>query len=237
MQHSIGRLTLTLFGAFQVVCDGVTITQFRGDKVRALLVYLAVECDRPHSRAHLAGLLWPEQRDAAALANVSKSLVRLRTALSDTDATPLLLGTRQTIQWNAPGGADVDVTAFLRLARSTDPAALEQAAALYRGPLLPGFSIPGCPAFDEWLLLTREHCEHRALAALDTLAGTYLAGGTYSQAESAARRVLALELVARRGASPADARVGRQGRPRRRPGGLRALPAGAAHGPAGRAGR
>ena len=86
--------------------DGTVITQFRGDKVRALLVYLAVESDRPHSRAHLCGLLWPEQGDEAALANLSTTLARLRSALSDNNGgAPVLLATRQTIQWNGESGS------------------------------------------------------------------------------------------------------------------------------------
>ena len=194
VQQTRRTLALTLFGAFQVVRDGTAITQFRGDKVRALLMYLAIESDRPHSRAHVTGLLWPEQGDDAALANLSNAIARLRTALGDAGgAGSLLLGTRQTIQWNGHHGAEVDVTAFMRLARSTDPAALEQAVALYRGPLVPGFSIPGCPAFDEWLMLTREQCERLALAALDRLATTYIATGVFTAAEGAARRILELD--------------------------------------------
>jgi hypothetical protein len=43
------------------------VTRFHSGKVRAPLADLATESDRPHARAPLAALLWPEQPDAAAL--------------------------------------------------------------------------------------------------------------------------------------------------------------------------
>ena len=67
---------LRLLGAFQVERDGVTVTQFHSDKVRALLAYLAAESDRPHARSALAALLWPEQADAAALSDVEAEHIR-----------------------------------------------------------------------------------------------------------------------------------------------------------------
>ena len=210
--------------------DGVAITQFRGDKVRALLVYLAIEFDRPHSRAHLAGLLWPEQGDDAALANLSNVA---RTAAHGAErrsgAGRCCWARARRSNGMAHSGAEVDVTAFVRLARSTDPAALEQAVALYRGPLLPGFSIPGCPAFDEWLLLTREHCERLALAALDTTGhDLYRDRRAYGRPKARRAASLALDPWRETAHRQLHARAGRHGRPRRGAGGLRALPAGAA---------
>jgi DNA-binding SARP family transcriptional activator len=163
-------LTLTFLGSFQAAIDDVPITRFRSDKVRALLAYLAVEAERPHSRASLCGLLWPEQDDDAALHNLSQTLLRLREALGDTrSAAAFLRISRQAIQWNAASDHYLDTTDFTRLASSTDASDLEQAAALYRGEFLAGFSLAGCAAFEEWLLLTRERFAHLALAALDTL--------------------------------------------------------------------
>src|SRR5207244_3842511 len=62
----MAHLTLTFLGSFQATLDGTPISRFQTDKVRALLAYLAVEADLPHSRASLCGLLWPDQSDDAA---------------------------------------------------------------------------------------------------------------------------------------------------------------------------
>jgi DNA-binding SARP family transcriptional activator len=71
-------LSLSLFGPFQAALDGRPITGFESNKVRALLAYLVVEADRPHSRDELIGLLWPDQLDAAARANLRQALANLR---------------------------------------------------------------------------------------------------------------------------------------------------------------
>ena len=54
--------------------DSQPIAGFESNKVRALLAYLAIETDRPHSRDELVGLLWPEQPDATARANLRQAL-------------------------------------------------------------------------------------------------------------------------------------------------------------------
>ena len=70
------RLVLSLLGPFQVTLDGQPVTDFKSDKVRALLAYLAVEADRPHRREVLAGLLWPEMPDRQARSNLRDVLVQ-----------------------------------------------------------------------------------------------------------------------------------------------------------------
>src|SRR5690348_4610581 len=94
------RLELRLLGTLHVTRRDGAAAHFQSDKVRALLAYLATEADRPHARASLAALLWPDQRDQAALRNLSQTLVRLRDALGHTDDQPAPLRvTAQSIQW------------------------------------------------------------------------------------------------------------------------------------------
>ena len=56
----MSHLSLSVLGPLQVLLDGTPVTTFESDKVCALLVYLAVEADRPHRRESLVGLLWPD---------------------------------------------------------------------------------------------------------------------------------------------------------------------------------
>jgi WD40 repeat protein/predicted ATPase/DNA-binding SARP family transcriptional activator len=184
---------LTFLGAFQVERDGVLVTRFHSDKVRALLAYLATESGRPHARAALAALLWPEQADAAALRNLSQTLVRLREVIGHADdAASPLRSTWQAIRW-LPDGATVDVAQFTRLARSADIDDLARAAALYQGEFLAGFTLPGCEAFEEWLLLMREQLHQQALASLHTLAEHYLSARRWAEAAATARRQIELD--------------------------------------------
>lgn len=190
----MATLSLTFFGGFEAYTGVGPLAPIRFEKVRALLAYLAFETARSHTRASLAGLFWPEMAEDLALRNLSKTLIRLREAIGEPPANrPFLHIARQTIQWNHASDCWIDVAAFSALARSTQTADLEQAAALYRGEFLAGFSLAGCSAFEEWLLLTREHLGRLALQVFDKLAQAYLAAEAYALAEAAARRQLALE--------------------------------------------
>ena len=85
------RLTLSFLGCFQVSLDDRPVTDFKSNKVRALLAYLAVEADRPHRREALAGLLWPDWPDRDALSNLRYALASLRRTLGDHTAEPPFL--------------------------------------------------------------------------------------------------------------------------------------------------
>jgi predicted ATPase/DNA-binding SARP family transcriptional activator len=183
-------ITVTLFGGFRAALDGATVSRFRGDKVRALLAYLAVEADRPHARSTLAALFWPELPDDQALNNLSQALTRMRGAFGAAGNT-LLHATRNTVQWCS--GADVDVANFVRLASGNDARDLERAVALYGGELLAGFHLAECEAFEEWLLLARERMLQLVLDALERLADSSLAASRYAHAADAARRQLDLD--------------------------------------------
>lgn len=192
------ELTLALLGGFAVQIGTGTAPGFRSQKARALLAYLVMEGGRPHERAALAALFWPEMPDALALRNLSQTLIWLRQAIGDGDPSYLLL-TRRQVQWNPAATANVDAVRFLALVErrgvtaGDNHAALREAVDLYRGEFLAGFSLAGCPAFDEWLLLQREYFHRLALDALFRLTGEALAAGDHAAAATFARRQLALD--------------------------------------------
>ena len=62
----MARLSLALLGSLRITLGGQPVSGFVYNKARALLVYLAIEADRPHQRDALVGLLWPELPDDAA---------------------------------------------------------------------------------------------------------------------------------------------------------------------------
>jgi len=198
-------------GPLEITLDGEPVTQFRSSKVRALLAYLVVEGDRTHRRELLATLLWPDWPDREARRNLRHVLSNLRTAVGDRRAIrdrppsgdhgtqpPFLLITRDTIQLNPSSDVWADVTAFrslLDLAASSGPdmEQLEETVALYRGPFLEGFSLKGCPSFDDWSLLTREKLHRQILTALHQLAEQHERQGELEKACEAARRLVDLD--------------------------------------------
>ena len=82
------KLFIYLFGPFQVMQGNQLNAQFKSNKVRALLAYLAAESNRQHSRGTLAGLLWPEWPEKEARSNLRYALSDLRTAIGDRNAAP-----------------------------------------------------------------------------------------------------------------------------------------------------
>jgi DNA-binding SARP family transcriptional activator/predicted ATPase len=199
------HLRLTLFGPPQVArADGSAIT-FRSRKHLALLLYLAVEQRHSSSRDTLLALLWPEADEQAARNNLRVALADLRRRLGG-DAAALLQTTRHTVQFDPAGDHALDVLAFRALLDASHAhthgaletcaaclARLEQAAELYRGEFLHGFSLPDSSAFEEWALVVREQLQQAALEALSTLADAYEQQGNHARQVVYARRQLVLE--------------------------------------------
>jgi DNA-binding SARP family transcriptional activator len=105
----MSRLSISLLGTLQLARGDAPLGTIESDKGRALLAYLAVEADRPHSRAALASLLWPDVPERVARQN-------LRRALDGAPgATPTLLVTPHHIQFNPAADYGLDVSAFGRL--------------------------------------------------------------------------------------------------------------------------
>ena len=195
-------------GAFVVSLNATAVTAFPTDKIRALFAYLALESGQSHRRDALAGLLWPEMDQTAALTNLRLALHRLRETLDRVEpavSATLIQSNRQTIQL-MPTFVTSDVQRFqalltacathvhVRLQQCSDCCVrLVEAVALYGGELLAGFGLADAPAFDEWLLLRRETLHQQALAALHTLVQFYEQAGDDEQAQRYATRQLTLD--------------------------------------------
>ena len=201
----MAHLSIHLLGGFDVQLDGKPVTGFQTNKARALLAYLAVEAQRPHQRAHLAGLLWPEWPEAQARTYLRQALADLQRVLDGSGAPlPFLLTTRDAIQFNPAGDAWLDV-AVLSEALAILPtinvpslsqhatAHLAEAVALYRGGFLAGFFLDGCSAFEEWQLLTRERLQRQVVEALGLLIGWHESGNDIARAKRYAWQRVELE--------------------------------------------
>jgi len=187
------HLSLALLGPFQASLDGQPATGFQSNKVRALLAYLAVEADRPHSRETVAGLLWPDYPNRSALNNLRSALANLRQAIGDRQADPpFLLITRITIMFNPASDCTLDVSGLRDLPHQPIEQ-LERAVSAYRGAFLEGFSLADSPAFEEWIVVQREQIRLHVLDALHRLAEHDEALGEYGRAVAHARRSLVLE--------------------------------------------
>jgi DNA-binding SARP family transcriptional activator len=203
----MAHLSLGVLGALRVWLDDTPVATLESDKARALLVYLAVEADRPHPRESLLGLLWPDYPEASARHSLRQALFSLRRAIGDATATPpYLLISRDALQFNRASDASLDLAQFNRLLHacehdrrrgSEDPvvrvARLEELAQLYRGEFLQDFFLQDSAEFEEWALVQRESVHQRMLDACSWLATTYEEHGDYQAARRHALRQLELD--------------------------------------------
>lgn len=189
---------LTLFGSPALEHAGSPLPISRR-KARALLAYLAVT-RQTFSREALAALFWPESDPRHGLADLSRILSTLR-SLSGPDS---LVSDRDHVALNPDFDLWVDVIEFRRhlqaCSRAADPvldadclAQVEAAASLYQADFMAGFTLPGCPAFDEWQLLQAEDLRRDLSRALDRLSHTWEARSNPVRAAAFARRWVGLD--------------------------------------------
>src|SRR5262249_3581298 len=142
--------------------------QLRSRKGLWLLALLILRHDRPIEREWLAGTLWPDVNQSHALANLRLIMSELRSGLGD-QSERLQTPDRHTLLLDL-AGANVDLLAFDAAIASAKLSALDEAVALYRGPLLEGCT-------EEWVFPERNAREHHCLQALQTLGDATLASG------------------------------------------------------------
>jgi DNA-binding SARP family transcriptional activator len=204
----MSRLAISLFGHFQVTLDSEEISDFRYDKVRALLAYLAVYHNQPFRRQSLAALLWPDVSHQSAFSNLRNAIYYLRNALEGShrpasNSGDFLMVGKGTLQFRKTENLQLDVAEFekllalefdsnLKSSRQIRISNLEAAVALYDGGFLDGFYVDS-PAFEEWLLFERHRLKESMLTALDSLATFHEDAGDLIKAQHYIRWQLRLE--------------------------------------------
>jgi DNA-binding SARP family transcriptional activator len=183
-------LQLSLLGEFRCCSAGAEPLAFPTRKVRALLAYLAASGAQSHGRNKLAALLWGDQAEAEARANLRKALSRLRVALPAAARAALVADAGHVAVRS--DALEVDVLLFERLVADGTPETLERAAALYRGPFLEGFA--GCgEEFDEWLGTERRRLDELLQQTLQRLLDHYVVTGGIDRAIQIALRLIAFD--------------------------------------------
>lgn len=206
LHPSMTTLHLELLGTSQLALDGERLA-FPTAKARALLIYLALEGERVHTRESLMTLLWDQSDDTAARNSLRQALAVVRDVLGDASReTPFLLVTRDSVQCNPAAAVELDVHAFRRhILQASRPtrrpadrvpavaAARERALALYRGEFLAGALPADSPRFAEWATIWRERLHQQALEAAIGLARHRELAGDAAGALRMWRRALAIE--------------------------------------------
>lgn len=206
------NLALSLFGSFQAILGDQPLTQFRTNKVQALLIYLVSEAKTTHQREALMTLLWPDLPDSSARTNLRQILYQLRKAIPDLEngsgqsRVPFILSERQTIRINPEAAISLDIAKFDQLLSSVQKHPhvdrlycpecqtwLEEAVSLYGGVFLADFYLDDSNQFEDWAQAKREAFQRQLLDALDTLAAMQMRTGNFAQAQNYARRQLEID--------------------------------------------
>lgn len=180
------RLRCHLLGPPAVAWDDTPLAIPRRS-VRALLYRLAC-ASGPVSRGHLQLLFWPDVPEVVARRNLSHLLTHLRRALPVAEplvATGNEVGLEPSQIW-----CDVRELKEAESDPATDTSLLRYWASLYRGPLLDGFDLPGCPEFEHWCTRARSALEQQLLRILESLVERCMLAGEVSQAVAYAQRYL-----------------------------------------------
>ena len=177
------RLELKLFGSPQITYQGQPLTGFVSAKVRALLIYLAVTA-RPHSRDHLAHLLW-EDMPASTRANLRKALSNLRQLIGNilVEDGKESIALRGEQIW-------VDVVEFGQLSKQSSE---QEATELYQADFLTGFNLSLSYEFEAWALGEQSRLKAQMVDLLRRLATRYEQTAKVGQAIQTIRRLLQLE--------------------------------------------
>src|SRR5262245_45111867 len=133
-QQTPSELVIRLFGPMEVYLGDTPLPRLRSQKGEWLLALLVLHHPSGVRRDWLAGTLWPESEESLALFYLRRELSQLRKALGS-EATRLVVGESHLLRFDL-SGACCDLLAFDRAIIQEDTPSLEEAASLYRGPLL-----------------------------------------------------------------------------------------------------
>ncbi|MGH2817689.1 MAG: AfsR/SARP family transcriptional regulator [Actinomycetota bacterium] len=176
-----GALRVTLLGGFALFCG--TRAPNPSLNSQRMIAYLALH-DRPQSRSHVAGTLWPESTEDRSHASLRSALWRLN-------------GTEPGLV-RSIGGAlvlnrsiEIDASRMASAARmvmggSLDVGRLGGAKELFTHDLLPEWD-------DEWVVIDRERLRQLRLHALESLAEQFVRAGRFGDAIEACQLAVGAE--------------------------------------------
>ncbi len=195
-------LCMYFLGAPRIELDG-SVINVDTRKAIALMAYLAM-ADRSVGRDTLAALLWPDYDQSHARGALRRTLSVLNQSLSQPDS--YLEINRESLGLIKTGDYWVDVDRFHAAIAHCEThghsrqeicpsclAPLQEAAELYQGDFLAGFSLRDSAEFDDWQFYTSEGLRRELAGVLQKLSNGLARQGEFAGAIRWARRWLALD--------------------------------------------
>jgi DNA-binding SARP family transcriptional activator len=162
-------LRLVTFGGLRVLRDDVSVAELANQRKRlAILAVVAAAAPLGVSRERLLFLLWPDAEGDRGRNALNQLVYNLRRELGE---SPIDGATELSL---LPDVMSADLTEFRSAVSRGDHGAV---AALYAGPFLDGFFVPGADEFERWADEERSRTMRQVVASLDTLAAAARASG------------------------------------------------------------
>lgn len=193
-------LTINLLGSPTFVLHNQSISHLLGGRAAALLIYLAVT-RQPQPRLQIIDLLWEENPEHQAKANLRYRLSDLRKVVGD-----YIIASGDTLAFNQELPHWVDVTVFTtymsQAIMTTDtasatsggePGILQELLTLYTGEFLAGFLVDKAMAFDHWMMAQRRHLHDLLIRGLQIRTQQHLTQGEYAEGLVLNHQLLTLE--------------------------------------------
>jgi DNA-binding SARP family transcriptional activator len=184
-------------GTFEVAVNGVTATNWRGNRGRMLLAYLLLHRNQSVGCEVLAALFWPEASPSQARNRLHVTLHGLRRDLRAVTDLPVLVYARG-YRVNPGLKVEIDVDVFDELVGEARQAEADgdadRALKAYEAaiPLSGGDLLEDAP-YEEWTILPREQHHVARLRALDRLADLQFQAGAYDDCAETCQRLLAID--------------------------------------------
>jgi len=191
---------LSLFGTPRLTREGKKV-KMDTRKAIALLAYLALTGET-HTRDTLATLFWPESDQSRGRASLRRTLSTLRGGVGEEN----LQVSRDELALHPKSNLKVDVWEFEELLMAYTAhdhpeeqvcplciSPLEQAAELYSGDFMAGFTLRDAPAFDNWQFYEADRLRRAFGGVLEKLVIGLSERGEYDRAVEYAARWLALD--------------------------------------------
>jgi DNA-binding SARP family transcriptional activator len=162
-------------------------------QARGLLYRLAGQAE-PTPREELCFTFWPDVPEGESKRRLSHLITQLRQSLplpGVVRAHSELVDLDPALLWS-------DAVAFAEACANLNPEnrAPQPALELYRGPFLSGFTLAGCPEFNDWVGAQRTHFERMHLAALTAIINCEAGRANYNKAILYCRRYLRVNELA-----------------------------------------
>jgi len=182
------RVRIDLLGGFRLLVAGRAPDRLPSSRQQQLLAFLVLHARRgPVPRQRVSGALWPDSTDDQALTNLRRELHHLREGWPAVDA--LIDAGSRALAWRGDAEGVVDLIAFEAAAErgmNGDTGALQSAAALYHGDLMPDCS-------GEWIDPDRDRLRQRAHDVLSRLVAVLEGDRAYGDAIERAQQLLRID--------------------------------------------